>query len=130
MNPPRYTAWVLARRMVGEAETDAEPAALSGPWRALADRLAAATPADRQAILEGFRLAQADPDAILQAIGDQNPYGPPPAAAPNPAAVDVPRWRMFVASWQTRLGRGPAGWPPVCSTRWPPIRGSARRSWP
>ena len=55
---PPYDAWVLARLTAVLPITAAELASVSSPWRPLADRLAAATPADRLAILEGFRLAQ------------------------------------------------------------------------
>ncbi len=78
---PPYDAWVLARLTADLPITAAELAAVSSPWRPLADRLAAATPAVRLAILEGFRLAQPDPDAIVKVIANAVPIGPPPVVA-------------------------------------------------
>jgi AAA domain len=78
-----YDAWVLARLIADLPVTDAELAAVSGRWRALAERLAAAPAADRLAILEGFRLSLADPDALVQALASVKPTDPAPAATPK-----------------------------------------------
>jgi hypothetical protein len=59
-----------------------ELAAMSDPWRALAEKLAAAPVADRTLILDSFRLSLADPDALVKAIADQNPRGPAPPIGP------------------------------------------------
>jgi hypothetical protein len=81
MNIPAYDAWVLARLMAALPVSAAELAAVSGPWRPLAERLAQATPAERLTILEGFRLAQPDPSALVKALASVKPDGPAPAAA-------------------------------------------------
>lgn len=82
--PPPFESWVLARIVADLPVDGADLAAVSGPWRPLAERLAAVRPDQRVPILDGFRLAQPDPDAIVQALASVRPDGPPPAAGSAP----------------------------------------------
>jgi len=79
---PAYDAWVLARLLADLPVAAAELAAVSKPWHALAVRMAAAPPADRLAILEGFRLSLPDPDALVKALTDAKPTDPAPPVDP------------------------------------------------
>ncbi len=80
-------AWALAR-IVADQPVNGELAVMSAAWRPLADRLASSAPADRQTILDGFLTGRPDQAAILRAIADQDPTGPPPdpsvEASPGP----------------------------------------------
>ena len=87
LNP--FDVWVLDRLLADKPVTGAELASVSGPLRALAERLAATSVADRLAILDGFRLAQADPHAIVKAIADADPNAPAPAAVPKPLTANL-----------------------------------------
>jgi hypothetical protein len=102
MTPTPYAAWVLARLIADLPVTAAELAVMPNPWRVLAEKLAAAMiPADRLAILEGFRLAQPDPDAIVKAIADQKATDPAPP-------IDPPR-RFATCADIARVQAGTAG---------------------
>jgi hypothetical protein len=101
MKTPAYDAWVLARLLADLPVTAAELAAVSGPWRALAERMAAAPPADRLPILEGFRLSLDDPDALVKALTDARPMDPaPPVDPPRRFATCADIGRMqSAAAW-------------------------------
>jgi hypothetical protein len=67
---------------MADLPVDGELAKVSGPFRALAERLVAAPPEDRTLLLEGYSLGDPDPAALLEAIGDARPDGPAPPVEP------------------------------------------------
>ncbi len=80
MNIDPYDAWALARLVAALPVEGGELAAVSPALRLLAERLASSAPADRLAILDGFRLARPDPDELVKAMADIRPDEPPPTA--------------------------------------------------
>ena len=93
MMPTPFDAWILAR-LIADRPLNDELAAMSAEWRPLAERLASSAPAARLGILDGYRLAQPDPDALVKAISDAKPDGPPPAAGLAPPPSDWPPLRL------------------------------------
>ena len=80
MIPTPFEAWVFACVM-SDQPLNGELAAMAEPWRAMAERLAAAFPQDRRSGLDWLLCGRPDRDAIEKAIADQDPTRPPPTAA-------------------------------------------------
>src|SRR5579885_3630046 len=98
----------LARLLSGQP-LNGELAALSGPFRRLAERLDALPAEGRPTALQGFLAARDDGDALFNALAGIDPDGPPPEAAPaRPFATlaDIARiisdqpwlWRGWLAA--------------------------------
>jgi hypothetical protein len=100
MNIPPYDAWVLARLLADLGVEAGELAAVSVPWRALAEWLAKAPAAERFSILEGFRLTLADPDALVKALAIRTDRPAPPIDPPRRFATcaDIGRLQS-AAAW-------------------------------
>jgi AAA domain len=79
MTPPPYESWVVAKIISQQPANGAELAAMSEPWRELAQKLAATPETDQPAILAGFLIGRTDSDAIIKALTDANANGPAPA---------------------------------------------------
>src|SRR5262245_14730407 len=89
MRPPPYDCWILARLLSGQP-LDGELASISEPWRPIAEHLDAMPPGGRQAPWDGFLIGRSDPGAIIHAVADVDPLGPPPADEPaEPAAAPL-----------------------------------------
>ncbi len=93
MSIPPSDARVLARLMAVDAPLNGALAAMSAEWRPLADLLAAAPFPDRGRIFDDFLTGRPDRDAIIRAIADQDPTGPPVAveAPPGPTVARDPQ---------------------------------------
>ena len=72
-------AWTLRRLMTGHA-LNGELQALSEPFRPLAGHLSALPLEARQGAWEGFLCGRADGDALILAMANADPDGPPPEA--------------------------------------------------
>ena len=94
MIPTPYDAWVLARLMADLPVTAAELAVMSDAFRPLAELLAATPFPDRGRILDVFLTGRTDRDAIIKAMADADPTGPPPAAGSAPPPSDWPPLRL------------------------------------
>jgi hypothetical protein len=78
MNTPnRLEAWVL-RRIICSMPLNGELDSMGEPWRSLATKLVE-TPTDRHGdVLEGFLTGRPEANAVIEAVADANPMGPPP----------------------------------------------------
>src|SRR5262249_23165356 len=78
MMPTAYDTWVLSRVMTSQTlngELNQTPEA----WRPLGECLAELPPDRRTDALGHELLTQSDRDAVIRAIADADPSGPPPA---------------------------------------------------
>lgn len=83
MTPPPYDAWVLSR-LISDQPVNGELASVAEAFRPLAGRLAAVPLEGRQAAFDCYLAGQPDRDAIIEAVADADPLGPPPIdAAPT-----------------------------------------------
>lgn len=78
MTPGPFDAWVLARLMAGLTVGGVDLVPMSPVWRRLADRLAIARSEQRAAMLDGYLAGRPDGDAIVIAVANSDPTGPPP----------------------------------------------------
>jgi hypothetical protein len=85
--PRAHDAWALRRLLTGQ-DLNGELESVSGPFRAIARRLAGLAPEDRLPVWEGFLDGQPDRDDILRALAEVDPLGPPPAADADDPAED------------------------------------------
>jgi hypothetical protein len=94
------TAWVVARLLCGET-LNGELQAVHEPFRRLAAHLTALTLEARQGAWDGFVCGQPDADALLKAVADAEPTGPPPEAEPEarPATLADIRRVMAESQW-------------------------------
>ena len=83
MIPPPFDAWVLAKAISEQPITAADLAAMSEPWRELAERLAAAPAAHHGMILEAFLIGRSGKNEIIEALKNADPKGP----APMPGSI-------------------------------------------
>ena len=83
MIPPPFDAWVLAKAISEQPITAADLAAMSEPWRELAERLAAAPAARHGMILEAFLIGRSGKNEIIEALKNADPKGP----APTPGSI-------------------------------------------
>jgi hypothetical protein len=102
-------AWVLGRLLIGEA-LNGELEAVSGPFRRLADHLAARPPEARRASWEAFLCGRSDADALVMALAGIDPTGPPPEAEPVGRCATLADLRRLVADdqwlWKGWLAAG------------------------
>jgi hypothetical protein len=73
-----YDAWVIGRLLVGMS-CNGELADVSEPWRPLAAVLNGMQPAERNTAWQLAMILRPDRDALVKAVADQDPTGPPPA---------------------------------------------------
>ena len=78
MIPPPFDAWVLAKAISQQPITAADLAAMSEPWRELAERLAAAPAAHHGMILEAFLIGRSGKNEIIEALKNADPKAPAP----------------------------------------------------
>ena len=90
MIPPPFDAWVLARLFVHEAVSPDEIAAVSEAFRPLVESLAGKSDPEQDQIYAKFLAGRHNRDAIIKAIADADPHGPPPAIASVPPPGDAP----------------------------------------
>ncbi|MGP0065933.1 MAG: hypothetical protein ACLQGP_20330, partial [Isosphaeraceae bacterium] len=98
--PTPFDAWVVARLMADLPVTAAELAAVSDPFRPLAEHLAGLPLASRQPALGGFLSGQPDRTAIEAALVAVDPMKPaPPIDPPRRFATcsDVARLQSSIA---------------------------------
>lgn len=88
-----YDAWTLAALMA-DLPLNGELAAVSAEWRPLAAMLAAAPFLDRGRILDANLATRPDRAAIVRAVADADPTGPPPAAGSAPPSSVWPTLRL------------------------------------
>jgi hypothetical protein len=89
-------SWTIGRLLCGEP-SNGELSALDGPFRRLADHLAALPLEARQGAWDGFLCASADPDAVVNAVAGVDPSGPPPEAEPVSRCATLADVRRLVA---------------------------------
>ena len=99
MIPTPRQAWILDRLLYDrQPPLNGEIATISEPWRSIAT-CPDATPGDRLKLWDGFLLGQPDPDAIILAMAESFPMGPPPrpvrmtTEADDGLGTDPPRRR-------------------------------------
>ena len=112
MTPESYTR--VVRRLLCGHDVNGELQAVSGPFRAVADDLAALPLEARQARWDTFLEGRDDRDRIILALAAVDPLGPPPEA--KTVAAPRPRFRMTRAAdvtcrpvewlWGDRVPRG------------------------
>jgi hypothetical protein len=95
-------------RLVSDQPLNGEVALVSPLLRALAERLAAAPPADRPPLVEGFSLGLANPTAFVREIALADRDGPPPDAAP---ARETKRLTAHLGDLATCQAAGRFVWP-------------------
>ena len=79
--PTPYEAWVVGKALSGQLVTADELAAMSEPWRTLAEKLIALPLTEHALILEIFLAGRLERDGIINAIASQDAMGPAPALA-------------------------------------------------
>ena len=102
MIPTPFEAWAWTRVMSGQP-INGELAAMSEPWRLMAERLATTPLEGRQSGLKWLLLAHPDRDAIIEAMAQVDPSGPAPpvgtprqrANGPRSASKHYPRCTLF-----------------------------------
>lgn len=90
---PSFDAWAI-RRLVCGHELNGELQSVSGPFRPLAERMAARPAGSRQATLDGFLSGRPDAEGIIRALADADPSGPAPGHDPDEPADDWPPPRL------------------------------------
>src|SRR5438105_11037670 len=109
MMPLPHDAWSLGRSLCNQP-LNGTLASVSGAFRPLVEFLEQTPPGDRQLVWRAFLAGQPDRDAIVKAVADIDPLGPPPA--PNASTrcyatlEDIARivsaqpwfWRGWIAS--------------------------------
>jgi hypothetical protein len=78
VKPSALDNWGLARALANQ-HLNGELAQMSDLWKPLAEKLVNVPIGERSSVLEWSLLLQPDRDAIIKAIADVDPLGPPPA---------------------------------------------------
>src|SRR5262249_28763060 len=98
MISPR-AAWAIGRLLCGES-LNGELQAISGPFRRLASHLADLPPEARSVAWQGFICSQPDADALVKAVAEIDPTGPPPEPETGERCATLADLRRIVADTQ------------------------------